>query len=257
MKQTEKIKNDIITHTKPKIKTLVNAIKEMNEKLSGIADNISFTDCDDDSAEFIDKIHYEIEKLCAQLLTEINKGNNVINRTESDNHIGEIHKLVKSDKIYSAEEYVRSILNEEYIKFGTDDLKWIEMCLENEGLQDELWSFELIEIDEIVENKHDVILVKLHYLDINNNVQTEYRWFQVPDDFVPVYELHTHPVKNFFSKPLADDDDVKEVKKIVSIDFYWDDLTKEKQNEILELLGENCNWDSFPFYTLEIEEDDI
>ena len=41
----------------------------------------------------------------------------------------------------------------------------------------------------------------------------------------------------------------------IKIEFYWKDLTKEKQDEILELLGENYNWDSFPFCTLEIEKD--
>lgn len=37
------------------------------------------------------------------------------------------------------------------------------------------------------------------------------------------------------------------------IEFYWDDLTKEKQEEILEILGENGNWDVIPFCVLEVE----
>lgn len=41
-----------------------------------------------------------------------------------------------------------------------------------------------------------------------------------------------------------------------TIEFYWDDLTEAKKKEILDLLGENCNWDVFPFCTLEIEEED-
>lgn len=40
------------------------------------------------------------------------------------------------------------------------------------------------------------------------------------------------------------------------IEFYWNDLTEAKQKEILDLLGENCNWDVFPICTLEIEEED-
>ncbi|MBR3279216.1 MAG: hypothetical protein IKG01_10030 [Lachnospiraceae bacterium] len=41
---------------------------------------------------------------------------------------------------------------------------------------------------------------------------------------------------------------------MVKIEFYWDDLTENKQREILDKLGENCNWDVFPFCTMEIEE---
>lgn len=39
----------------------------------------------------------------------------------------------------------------------------------------------------------------------------------------------------------------------MKIEFYWDDLTPEKQAEILEKLGDNENWDVIPFCTLEIE----
>lgn len=42
----------------------------------------------------------------------------------------------------------------------------------------------------------------------------------------------------------------------MTIEFYWDDLTEEKQREILDLLGENCNWDTFPFCVLDIEDDE-
>lgn len=41
-----------------------------------------------------------------------------------------------------------------------------------------------------------------------------------------------------------------------TIEFYWNDLTEVKKKEILDLLGENCNWDVFPFCTLEIEEEE-
>lgn len=30
------------------------------------------------------------------------------------------------------------------------------------------------------------------------------------------------------------------------IEIYWDDLTEEKQAELLELFGDNCNWDVIP-----------
>ena len=36
-----------------------------------------------------------------------------------------------------------------------------------------------------------------------------------------------------------------------SIEIYWDDLTEEKQKEILEALGDNDNFDTFPIATIE------
>ena len=39
------------------------------------------------------------------------------------------------------------------------------------------------------------------------------------------------------------------------IEIFWNDLTKEKQGEILEKLGENCNWDVIPIATVFVDED--
>lgn len=39
------------------------------------------------------------------------------------------------------------------------------------------------------------------------------------------------------------------------IEIYWNDLTTEKQQEIMDELGDNGNWDVFPIATLEIETD--
>ena len=42
------------------------------------------------------------------------------------------------------------------------------------------------------------------------------------------------------------------------IEIFWDDLTVQKQNEILEALGENGNYDVIPIATIYIpEEEDI
>ena len=41
----------------------------------------------------------------------------------------------------------------------------------------------------------------------------------------------------------------------MTIEIYWDDLTKEKQRELLNLLGDNNNWDINPITVIEIEED--
>lgn len=43
---------------------------------------------------------------------------------------------------------------------------------------------------------------------------------------------------------------------MLTIEIFWNDLTKEKQDEITELLnGADHNW-FFPMATIEIEEDD-
>ena len=38
------------------------------------------------------------------------------------------------------------------------------------------------------------------------------------------------------------------------IEIYWDDLTEEKQNELLNLFGCNMNWDNFPIACVEMED---
>lgn len=44
---------------------------------------------------------------------------------------------------------------------------------------------------------------------------------------------------------------------MTSIEIYWQDLSKEKQNELLELFdGDNHNWDVFPLATLDIENEE-
>ena len=39
------------------------------------------------------------------------------------------------------------------------------------------------------------------------------------------------------------------------IEIYWNDLTLEKQTEILNVFGENCNWDVIPIVTIETEDE--
>lgn len=40
------------------------------------------------------------------------------------------------------------------------------------------------------------------------------------------------------------------------IEIMWDDLTPEKQKEILEILGDNNNWDICPIAVIDVEEED-
>jgi hypothetical protein len=41
------------------------------------------------------------------------------------------------------------------------------------------------------------------------------------------------------------------------IEIYWQDLTSGKQEEILEKLGENGNWDVFPIVQIPEDEDEV
>ena len=43
----------------------------------------------------------------------------------------------------------------------------------------------------------------------------------------------------------------------MQIQIYWEDLTEEKQNELLEVLGDNNNYDIFPIATIVIDDDDV
>jgi len=41
-----------------------------------------------------------------------------------------------------------------------------------------------------------------------------------------------------------------------TIEIYWDDLTEEKQKEILSKLGDNGNYDVMPIAVIEYEQDE-
>ncbi len=41
----------------------------------------------------------------------------------------------------------------------------------------------------------------------------------------------------------------------MTIEIYWNDLTREKQQELLNALGDNGNYDVFPIATIEVEND--
>ena len=48
----------------------------------------------------------------------------------------------------------------------------------------------------------------------------------------------------------------KEINNMKTIEIYLQDLTAEKQAEILETLGDNGNYDVFPIATLEFEDEE-
>lgn len=42
---------------------------------------------------------------------------------------------------------------------------------------------------------------------------------------------------------------------MITLRLYFNDLTKERQDKIVEVFGDNCNWDIIPICTLEIEDE--
>ena len=42
---------------------------------------------------------------------------------------------------------------------------------------------------------------------------------------------------------------------MVKIRLMWNDLSKEFQQKILKVFGDNCNWDIFPMTVMEIEDE--
>ncbi len=49
---------------------------------------------------------------------------------------------------------------------------------------------------------------------------------------------------------------LKEINNMKTVEIYLQDLTAEKQAEILETLGDNGNYDVFPIATLEFEDEE-
>ena len=47
-----------------------------------------------------------------------------------------------------------------------------------------------------------------------------------------------------------------ECKRPERIEIYWQDLTLSKQREILQVFGENGNWDVFPIATIDVPAED-
>lgn len=90
--------------------------------------------------------------------------------------------MVKSEQIYSPQNYLEAVTGECYVIRGDDDIAEIEIILEEYDYS--LWSYPLSEIDHIVENELNVVLVDcMVYNEDKKEFEHEYRWFEVPDDF--------------------------------------------------------------------------
>lgn len=90
--------------------------------------------------------------------------------------------MVKSEQIYSPENYVDAVTGNYYILRGDDDIESISKILGRFGYN--LWNYPLSEIDHIVENEINVVLVDcMVYNEEKKEFEHVYRWFEVPDDF--------------------------------------------------------------------------
>jgi hypothetical protein len=91
--------------------------------------------------------------------------------------------MVKSEQIYSPQNYLEAVTGECYIVRGDDDIESIDKILRRK-LNRSLWNYPLSEIDHIVENEIDVVLVDcMVYNEDKKEFEHIYRWFEVPEDF--------------------------------------------------------------------------
>jgi hypothetical protein len=91
--------------------------------------------------------------------------------------------MVKSEKLYSPQNYLESVTGNCYIINGEDDVKFINRVLYENDL-DILWNYPLSEIDHIVKNNLNVVLVDCMVVnEETDEFEHEYRWFEVPEDF--------------------------------------------------------------------------
>ena len=90
--------------------------------------------------------------------------------------------MVKSERIYSPQQYLEAVTNKYYVIRGEDDISFIHGVLVHENL--EFWDYPMSEIDHIVENNLNVVLVDCMAVNEDTNqFEHEYRWFEVPENF--------------------------------------------------------------------------
>lgn len=90
--------------------------------------------------------------------------------------------MVKSEQIYSPQNYLELVTGNCYIINGCNDIETIEVILEELGYS--LHNYPLSEINYIVENKLNVVLVDcMACNDKTDQLESIYRWFEVPKDF--------------------------------------------------------------------------
>ena len=90
--------------------------------------------------------------------------------------------MVKSEQIYSPQNYLMAVTGQCYIIRGEDDVAFIHGVLVHEEL--DLWDYPMSEIDHIIENNLNVVLVDCMVVnEETDQFEHQYRWFEVPEDF--------------------------------------------------------------------------
>ena len=119
--------------------------------------------------------------------------------------------MIKSERIFSPQSYLEAVTGKCYITTGEDDIAFIHDVLAENGYDDDLWDYPLVEIDHVVENELDVVLVDCMAVNPKtDNFEHVYRWFEVPGDFV-------------------DEDDVDEDVE-VSVDLSFEEFVQKLEN---------------------------
>jgi len=94
--------------------------------------------------------------------------------------------MIKSQQMYSPQNFVMELTGMCYIfDYECDIITEIHNLLQKHGIEDDdcpLMDYPFTEIDHIVEQKLDVVLVDISGYG-PGEWKTEYRWFEVPEDF--------------------------------------------------------------------------
>lgn len=92
--------------------------------------------------------------------------------------------MVKSEHIYSPQNYLEAVTGLCYVIRGENDIEFIQNVLVANGYDNELWDYPLSEIGHIVENELNVVLVDCMVVNPETDeFEHVYRWFEVPEDF--------------------------------------------------------------------------
>lgn len=95
--------------------------------------------------------------------------------------------MVKSEKIYSPQNYLEAVTGLCYMIEGENDAEFIQEVLVANGYVGTLWDYPLTEIAHIVENDLNVVLVDCMVVNPKTDqFEHEYRWFEVPENFKEV-----------------------------------------------------------------------
>ena len=99
--------------------------------------------------------------------------------------------MIKSKRTYTPQSFVDALTDRCYIFRQENTVSEIHHLLRLNGIETEenpLWDYPMDEIDHIVANGIPVVLVDVSGFNENDKWVEEYRWFEVPEDFVDPYE---------------------------------------------------------------------